>query len=75
MIAWDSHFMVENDYPMANKGTFVVAQVDRSTAGGFQEHWVILLNRDGSDYRMQDPLPYPVHGTETSRSLWVRRKH
>ncbi len=41
-------------------GQPVVVQVDRSPAAGLQSHWVVLCSKQGSDYLMLDPWPYPT---------------
>ncbi len=40
-------------------GQPVVVQVDRSPAPGLQNHWVVLVAKQDSDYLMLDPWPYP----------------
>ena len=42
-----------------NSGQPVVVEIDRSPAPGVQNHWVILYGKQGNDYLMLDPWPYP----------------
>ncbi len=40
-------------------GQPVIVEVDFSPAPGLQTHWVLLYAKQGSDYLMLDPWPYP----------------
>jgi hypothetical protein len=42
-----------------SSGQPVVVEIDRSPAPGLQNHWVILYGKQGNDYLMLDPWPYP----------------
>ncbi len=42
-----------------DSGQPVIVQLDRSPAPGLQSHWVVLYARQGEDYLMLDPWPYP----------------
>jgi hypothetical protein len=51
-------------------GLPVIVEVDYSPAPGMQNHWIVLYDRQGGDYLIQDPWPYPVESkkvTLTSR--------
>lgn len=51
-------------------GLPVIVEVDYSPAPGMQNHWIVLYDRQGDDYFIQDPWPYPVESkkvTLTSR--------
>lgn len=56
----------DTDAPLAQinaalaAGQPVVAEVDSSPKPGLQTHWVVLYARQGDDYLMLDPWPYPV---------------
>jgi hypothetical protein len=43
-----------------NAGKPVIVEVDYSPAQGLQNHWVVLYERQGKDYLIRDPWPYPV---------------
>jgi hypothetical protein len=49
-------------------GQPVVVQVDRSPSAGLQNHWVVLVAKQGSDYLMLDPWPYPPSGQPVTLS-------
>jgi hypothetical protein len=38
----------------------VIVEVDYSPAPGMQNHWIVLYDRQGDDYLIQDPWPYPA---------------
>ncbi len=40
-------------------GLPVVVMVDYSPVPGIQDHWIVLLDKVGNDYLIQDPWPYP----------------
>lgn len=40
-------------------GQPVIVEVDFSPAAGLQTHWVVLYAKQGNDYLMLDPWPYP----------------
>ncbi|MBN2388405.1 MAG: hypothetical protein JXB85_15420, partial [Anaerolineales bacterium] len=40
-------------------GQAIVVEIDSSPAAGLQNHWVVLYARQGNDYRMLDPWPFP----------------
>jgi uncharacterized protein YkwD/uncharacterized protein YgiM (DUF1202 family) len=44
-------------------GQPVIVEVDSSPAAGLQTHWVVLYAKNGADYLMLDPWPYPVDGS------------
>ncbi len=50
-------------------GKPVVAELDMSPSPGFQNHWVLIYGRQGSDYLIHDPWPWP---TEQSALLTQR---
>ncbi|NOY99694.1 MAG: SH3 domain-containing protein [Chloroflexi bacterium] len=52
------------------KGQPVIVEVDRSLARGLQNHWVVLYEKQGDDYLMSDPWPYP---SDTKEALLARR--
>lgn len=47
------------------KGEPVLVELDRSLAEGIQNHWVVLVARQGDDYLMTDPWPYPSDNNDT----------
>jgi hypothetical protein len=47
-------------------GQPVVVEVDRSPSPGLQNHWVVLYGKQGSDYLMLDPWPYPTDSGPTT---------
>ena len=62
-------------------GQPVIVEVDFSPAAGLQTHWVVLYAKQGNDYLMLDPWPYPTdtqavtlmsrfsHGQTLARSI------
>lgn len=42
------------------KGQPVLVEVDSSPKAGLQTHWVALYKKQGDDYLMLDPWPYPT---------------
>ncbi len=40
-------------------GQPVIVEVDHSPAAGLQTHWVLVYAKQGNDYVIQDPWPYP----------------
>ena len=49
------------------KGQPVLVEVDSSPKAGLQTHWVVLYKKQGDDYLMLDPWPYPTeNGQEVS---------
>jgi hypothetical protein len=48
-----------------DSGQPVIVEVDRSPSPGLQNHWVVLYQRQGSDYLMLDPWPQPPDNKET----------
>jgi len=42
------------------KGQPVLVEVDNSPKAGLQTHWVVLYKKQGDDYLMLDPWPYPT---------------
>ena len=40
-------------------GQPAIVQVDNSPAAGIQTHWVVLYQKQGEDYLVLDPWPYP----------------
>jgi len=56
------------------KGQPVLVEVDSSPKAGLQTHWVVLYKKQGDDYLMLDPWPYPTEsGQEVS--LMPRYSH
>jgi hypothetical protein len=51
------------DALLAN-GQTVLVECDRSLATGEQSHWVLLTKKQGDDYVMLDPWPYPVDNAD-----------
>jgi hypothetical protein len=47
-------------------GLPVIVEVDYSPAPGMQNHWIVLYDRQGDDYLIQDPWPYPVETKEVT---------
>jgi hypothetical protein len=45
-------------------GNPVVVEVDFSPAAGLQNHWVLIYAREGDQYKIYDPWPAPVAGSE-----------
>jgi hypothetical protein len=41
-------------------GQPVIVEVDFSPSAGLQTHWVVLYAKQGNDYLMLDPWPYPT---------------
>jgi hypothetical protein len=41
-------------------GMPVIVKVDYSPVGGVQDHWIVLKDKQGSDYLIQDPWPFPA---------------
>lgn len=56
----------DTDAPLAQidaaiaAGQPVIVQVDQGPASGLQTHWVVLYKKQGNDYLMLDPWPYPT---------------
>jgi uncharacterized protein YgiM (DUF1202 family) len=46
-------------------GQPVLVEVDSSPAAGLQTHWVVLYAKQGADYLMLDPWPFPSDTGET----------
>ncbi len=61
----------DHDAPIAEidaaiaRGQPVVVETDRSLASGLQNHWVVLYAKQGDDYLMLDPWPYPPDNKDT----------
>lgn len=51
-------------------GKPVIVEVDYSPAKGLQNHWVVVYAKQGDDYLIQDPWPYPP---ETKQVLLTQR--
>ncbi len=47
------------------RGQAVLVELDQSPAAGIQNHWVVLYKKQGNDYLINDPWPYPVDGKPT----------
>ena len=61
--------LAEIDVALA-QGQPVIVEVDFSPAQGLQNHWIVLVSKQGSDYAIADPWPQPVDAkvvTLTSR--------
>jgi Bacterial SH3 domain len=43
-----------------DSGQPLVVEVDRSSSPGLESHWVILIARQGDDYLILDPWPFPT---------------
>ena len=43
-----------------SQGKPVIVEVDYSPKDGVQNHWIVLSGKQGDDYIIQDPWPYPV---------------
>ncbi|MCL5998841.1 MAG: SH3 domain-containing protein [Chloroflexi bacterium] len=63
--------MVEIDMAI-EQGRPVVVELDQSPAAGLQNHWVLVLARQGDDYLILDPWPVPA---EAGASLLQRYGH
>lgn len=56
----------DTNAPLAQIDTYlaagqpVLAEVDNSPNPGLQTHWVVLYKKQGEDYLMLDPWPYPA---------------
>lgn len=61
----------DHDAPLSDidasiaSGQPVLVEVDRSLASGLQTHWVVLYAKQGNDYLMLDPWPYPPDNKPT----------
>jgi hypothetical protein len=42
------------------QGKPVIIEVDYSPNAGLQNHWIVLYGKQGSDYLLRDPYPYPT---------------
>jgi hypothetical protein len=51
--------LAEIDAALA-QGQPVIVEVDFSPAAGLQNHWIVLVSKQGSDYYIADPWPQPV---------------
>jgi len=51
-------------------GKPVVAELDMSPSAGFQNHWVLIYARQGGDYLIHDPWPWPVE-----QSAWLTQRY
>ena len=51
-------------------GLPVIVKVDYAPVSGIQDHWIVLLDKQGDDYLIQDPWPYPA---ETGPVLLTKR--
>ena len=52
-------------------GQPVLVEVDSSPNAGLQTHWVVLYKKQGDDYLMLDPWPYPAEsGQEVALTSW-----
>jgi uncharacterized protein YgiM (DUF1202 family) len=49
-----------------HRGQPVIVQVDSSASPGLQTHWVVLYAKQGDDYLMLDPYPYPPDNKATT---------
>ncbi|MGE5249616.1 MAG: C39 family peptidase [Bacteroidota bacterium] len=47
-------------------GKPVIVEVDYSPSAGVQNHWIVLTQKQGDDYVIQDPWPYPSDTQQTS---------
>ncbi|MCF6278439.1 MAG: C39 family peptidase, partial [Anaerolineales bacterium] len=47
------------------QGQPVLVELDQSLAPGLQNHWVVLYTKQGDDYLMGDPWPYPPDNKDT----------
>jgi hypothetical protein len=47
-------------------GQPVIVEVDFSPAAGLQTHWVLLYAKQGNDYLILDPWPYPPDTTDVT---------
>ena len=43
-----------------DSGQPLVVEVDRSPSPGLESHWVVLIARQGNDYLILDPWPFPT---------------
>jgi len=51
------------------KGQPVLVEVDSSPKPGLQTHWVVLYKKQGDDYLMLDPWPYPTESGQEVQLL------
>jgi hypothetical protein len=51
-----------------DSGYPLLVELGRSPRPGMESHWVILTSRQGEDYLMLDPWPFPVDSTPVSLS-------
>src|SRR5512141_2110517 len=55
----------DSDAPLAQidaslaAGNPVIVEIDYSPDAGLQTHWVLIYAKQGNDYLIQDPWPYP----------------
>ena len=54
------------------KGQPVLVEVDSSPKAGLQTHWVVLYKKQGDDYLMLDPWPYP---TESGQEVLLMSRY
>jgi Peptidase_C39 like family len=55
--------LVEIDASLA-AGKPVIVEVDYSPAPGLQNHWIVLYAKQGDDYLIRDPWPYPAESKD-----------
>jgi hypothetical protein len=48
------------------EGNPVIVEVDGKPAPGLQSHWVLLYAKQGDDYLMHDPWPFPTENSAVS---------
>jgi hypothetical protein len=49
-------------------GLPVIVKVDYSPVSGVQDHWIVLVEKQGGDYIIQDPWPYPAETRQVTLS-------
>jgi hypothetical protein len=54
------------------QGKPVIIEVDYSPRQGMQNHWLVLVAKQGEDYLLRDPYPYPV---ETKDILLIQSRY
>jgi len=47
-------------------GKPVIVEVDYSPNAGLQNHWIVLIAKNGDDYVIQDPWPFPIEAREVT---------
>jgi hypothetical protein len=57
--------LAEIDVALA-QGQPVIVEVDFSPKEGLQNHWIVLISKQGNDYEIADPWPIPLDAKEVT---------